>query len=565
MDPIAVAEGQKQMKKLYNLSIDPVNIGAAIHQISSAFGSSSGVTLTPQNRLNASNFNPSYVGASTLLLHQNMSPENLQLGIPPSHLNLPYPQQLRSSIMTPHSSHSRSLSQQSFFSLDGLPPLSPSLYCDPSTTPLLSNSISTNVPKEESVVNPSIPVPLNRDHTFQLGHSVLPRKGHRRSSSDTPLGISGFIPSSPQMVPSATWMDLHNSVSKGERSGFEKPIQLVMKDEAPADCFNAKPLIERKDDVMDDLVSVYMNLDNIDNLNNISAADDSSKTFESSDNEVESRVIGKTNIAHGETSFCLEERREGTKRSSNGDIAPGGRHRRSFSLDSSIGNLNIDDESPKLPPLGNGVDQRQRSPSNSADGKTSEINMDFGNGEFNEVELKKIMESDKLTEIALSDPKRAKRILANRQSAARSKERKVRYISELEHKVQTLQTETTTMSTQFTKLQRDNSELKTENNELKFRLQAVEQQSQLKDALNETLSAEVQRLRLAVTELGGESILAGCMARQRAINLQRFQLQQEQASQLEQSQAQNHHPQNETQTQSHKIQRQPQNDKATAY
>lgn len=45
------------------------------------------------------------------------------------------------------------------------------------------------------------------------------------------------------------------------------------------------------------------------------------------------------------------------------------------------------------------------------------------------------------------------RILANRQSAARSKERKMRYIVELEHKVQTLQTEATTLSAQFTKLQ----------------------------------------------------------------------------------------------------------------
>ena len=45
------------------------------------------------------------------------------------------------------------------------------------------------------------------------------------------------------------------------------------------------------------------------------------------------------------------------------------------------------------------------------------------------------------------------RILANRQSAARSKERKMRYITELEHKVQTLQTEATTLSAQLTLLQ----------------------------------------------------------------------------------------------------------------
>lgn len=42
---------------------------------------------------------------------------------------------------------------------------------------------------------------------------------------------------------------------------------------------------------------------------------------------------------------------------------------------------------------------------------------------------------------ALLDAKRAKRILANRQSAARSKERKLRYISELERRVAVLESE----------------------------------------------------------------------------------------------------------------------------
>ncbi|XP_054797917.1 bZIP transcription factor 29-like isoform X2 [Prosopis cineraria] len=572
-----------------NQGIDPASTGTdtGMQLIGSAIFSSPGATLRPQNRFNAPspNFNASQMGASALLMQQNFSPENLKPGIPPSHPNIPssshYPpisefqsasQQLRSPNMRPRSSHSRSLSQHSFFSPDCLPPLSPSLYCEPSATPL-SNSISPDVSMEESVVNshgPGISMPVNRDHAFQAGPSVLPRKGHRRSSSDTPLGISGFAQSSPQLVVSPTWMNLENSISRGENSGLEKPIQLVKKelkkDEGHVDSYNAKPMVERKEDVMDDLISVYMNLDNIDNVN-LSGAEES-KTFESSDNEVESLVSGKTTSTQGATSSFVEERREGIKRSSNGDIAPGSRHRRSFSLDSSIGNLHIGDDSPKLPPLGNGV--CQRSPSNSADGKTFEINMELRNGEFTELELKKIMESDKLAEIASSDPKRAKRILANRQSAARSKERKVQYIAELEHKVQTLQSETTTMSTQFTTLQRDNSHLKSENSELKFRLQAMEQQSQLKDALNETLTAEVQRLRLAVTELGGEPILSGCIAaRQHAINQQRFQLQHEQPGQLKRSQMQ-HQPQEETQPQSHQIQHnelnlQPQNDKATAF
>jgi hypothetical protein len=46
-----------------------------------------------------------------------------------------------------------------------------------------------------------------------------------------------------------------------------------------------------------------------------------------------------------------------------------------------------------------------------------------------------------------------RRVLANRQSAARSKERKMRYIAELEHKVRVLQSEAKTLSTQFTLLQ----------------------------------------------------------------------------------------------------------------
>ncbi|XVE58915.1 hypothetical protein DITRI_Ditri05aG0001200 [Diplodiscus trichospermus] len=116
------------------------------------------------------------------------------------------------------------------------------------------------------------------------------------------------------------------------------------------------------------------------------------------------------------------------------------------------------------------------------------------------MEAKKAMPPDKLAELWTIDPKRAKRILANRQSAARSKERKARYILELEGKVQTLQTEATTLSAQLTLFQRDTTGLSTENAELKLRLQAMEQQAQLRDALNEALKKEVERLKIATGE-----------------------------------------------------------------
>lgn len=110
---------------------------------------------------------------------------------------------------------------------------------------------------------------------------------------------------------------------------------------------------------------------------------------------------------------------------------------------------------------------------------------------------KKAMPAERIAELALIDPKRAKRILANRQSAARSKERKIKYTGELEKKVQTLQTEATTLSAQLTLLQRDTTSLTAENRELKLRLQSMEEQAKLRDALNEALREEVQRLKIA--------------------------------------------------------------------
>ncbi|CAL5426991.1 unnamed protein product [Camellia sinensis] len=122
-----------------------------------------------------------------------------------------------------------------------------------------------------------------------------------------------------------------------------------------------------------------------------------------------------------------------------------------------------------------------------------------GLGDANEV--KKAIPPEKLAEIWAVDPKRVKRILANRQSAARSKERKARYVVELERKVQSLQSEATNLSAQLTIYQRDTTGLITENAELKIRLQAMEQQAHLRDALNEALKQEVERLKIATGEI----------------------------------------------------------------
>lgn len=116
-------------------------------------------------------------------------------------------------------------------------------------------------------------------------------------------------------------------------------------------------------------------------------------------------------------------------------------------------------------------------------------------------DAKKAISDAKLAELALVDPKRAKRILANRQSAARSKERKMRYIAELERKVQTLQLEATTLSAQLAMLQRDTTGMTSENSDLKIRVQTMEQQVQLQDALNDRLRDEIQQLKVATGQV----------------------------------------------------------------
>ncbi|KAJ0976542.1 hypothetical protein J5N97_012016 [Dioscorea zingiberensis] len=185
----------------------------------------------------------------------------------------------------------------------------------------------------------------------------------------------------------------------------------------------------------------------------------------------------------------------GRSESSSGGSRPsGGIHTRSLSMDAAFfDGIGI--------PTSSAFQERKpghHRRSGSMDGTTSPFE---GESALTSDYAKKAMAADKLAELALIDPKRAKRILANRQSAARSKERKIRYTSELERKVQTLQTEATTLSAQLTLLQRDTTGLTAENRELKLRLQAMEQQAHLRDALNDALRDEVQRLKIATGQI----------------------------------------------------------------
>ncbi|KAK9129583.1 hypothetical protein Sjap_010070 [Stephania japonica] len=558
-----------------------------LHRVQSSFGTSS--SSLPKQNLSINRFDLAHLNTLqnrglSRPVPQNFSPESCKR--PPSYPHIPplspFSQipvsratQLGAQSFSHGHSHSRSLSQPAFFSLDSLPPLSPSPYRDSSSTSI-SDAISGDVSGEDRDGSAQTQTPLPptflRGNSMRVGEGLPPRKAHRRSSSDIPFGFSASIESSPSGIPPRGQIILDRSASVKETSGVAKQIQSVKRemDWEREGGNNVEGMGERKSegDVADDLFSAYMNLDNMETLNSSGTEEKNHEDLDSrasgtktngadsSDNEAESSMNESGNEAQQPYHGSSTERREGTKRSAGGDIAPTNRHSRSISMDSFMGNLpNFGDESPKLPPSP-GNRTSLHSHSDSLDGTNSTFSLEFGNGEFTGAELKKIMANEKLAEIAMADPKRAKRILANRQSAARSKERKMRYISELEHKVQTLQTEATTLSTQLTMLQRDSAGLTSQNSELKFRLQAMEQQAQLRDALNEALTGEVQRLKLVTSEMGSGNS-SSCITQQLSMSPQLFNVQHQQPTklnnmyQLQQQQQQQQQPQNNSTSTKH--------------
>lgn len=435
--------------------------------------------------------------------------------------------------LIPIPTHSRSLSQPTFFNLDSLPPFSSSI---PSPTSSADVALDAPIPLQLSRTNSGGVVGSGR----ASGDGLPPRKAHRRSQSDIPFGFLQTCSDSNNNINSALLPPLPNN--------HQFPSHLI----SPRSNYTGKFVKKETDNESsvereDDLFNAYLNLENMDTLNSSETEDkredsraSGSKTMDSSENEAESSV---------NSGSSLQLLKDGNKRSAVGDPSPislsSSRHNRSLSMDSLMGKMNFGDELVKMPPSP-GVGGGSHSRSGSMDGVTnSAFSLEFGNGEFTAAELKKITANEKLVEIAMADPKRVKRILANRQSAARSKERKMRYISELEHKVQTLQTEATTLSAQLTMFQRDSAGLVSQNNELKFRLQAMEQQAQLREALNEALTAEVHRLKLAA----GEAQLANSLNQQMQLNSQNYPRQQQQMQNQQQSSQISHYQQQQQQNQ----------------
>lgn len=411
----------------------------SMQRVQSSFGTSSSSINQQKHQQQQQNFLMNQLEIPQLSMPQfrgqirqfspNLGVENgsKRVGIPPSHPQIPpvspYSQipvsrngsqqiGVQNFSTSPGASHhSRSLSQPAFFAHDLLPPLSPSPYRESGVTEQVSADVSM---EEREGCSSSLlpPSPFTRGRVG--GESLPPRRGHKRSNSDIPFGFSTMMQPSPSSMPL--------------RSPGAQPVQLVKRESSwdKGGESNGEGTGERKGDVdiVDDLFTAYMNLDNIDAFNSsetdeklgyenredIDSRASGSRTNggESSDNEATSSVNESGSSMSKPGVSSLPEHREVSKRNAVGDIAPTSRHYRSVSMDSFMGSMNFADESPRMPPSP-GSRPGQLSPTNSIDSNGNAFSLEFGNGEFSGAELKKIMANEKLAEIASSDPKRAKR------------------------------------------------------------------------------------------------------------------------------------------------------------
>ncbi|KAJ1290460.1 hypothetical protein BS78_02G245300 [Paspalum vaginatum] len=340
-----------------------------------------------------------------------------------------------------------------------------------------------------SLLSPSLPKPLffSTESLGPLPYSAAPAAGAavRRSPPS---------PGSEQQGPSASGLPPRGAGHRRSRSdflvGFSRPHQLSLP-VAPAAEGHSKSTDAA---ALEELFRSYRDQKV---LGVLGSAGDSS-------NERKEHLQGNQVSGQLARSPANSSDNEAESWATGGGSANHPRHSRSLSMDSIMGNLSFGamgqvSPSPRLllpPPeagAGGSLSHTASGPSGGAAAAASSNKL--ASGEFSESEMKKIMANDRLAEIAIADPKRVKRILANRVSAAKSKERRQKYMGELERKVHVLQMETTTLASKAALTQREYEALKIQNNEMKIRLQALDQQALLKDALNEALSSEVQRLK----------------------------------------------------------------------
>ncbi|KAH7423733.1 hypothetical protein KP509_12G070700 [Ceratopteris richardii] len=352
-------------------------------------------------------------------------------------------------------------------------------------------------------------------------NALSKRNGHRRSHSEVPCtfstGMDAFVENNPMETPMLSRDAVRKEIPPHKSEAMKIHVKQELYWENEEDQGDMEAAAEQGDrDGGDDLFSMYIDVEKIDRIQDRDVADSSESNRRGTESVTRSRASSSASRDNERLPLVSSEKGESFQRSTGSDGEDSGKEEEGCMVDSKEGVLGTHDnqqlkeevkcedscvsyharhasiDAVVLSLKGENDTQQITSPTEDKavrhqhslsmdDGLKLKLN--FSKGDFSVGEIKKIMANDRLTEIALVDPKRAKRILANRQSAARSKERKMRYIAELEKKVQTLQTEATTLSAQLTLIQRDSTTLFNENSELKLRLQAMEQQAKLREGI----------------------------------------------------------------------------------
>ncbi|XP_073291069.1 bZIP transcription factor 29-like [Primulina huaijiensis] len=290
---------------------------------------------------------------------------------------------------------------------------------------------------------------------FGIGAGI---QAHRRSTSEVvPSQSSGLIPwKSPGAL---DMVQAVNSDPNCARRGVNNNTEMM--GGGRSEMVN----------VDEDVFSTFMDLDYIDASNPSGAAGKSCGNEVQGALDCQDKVIGVDGCETEENSSADESWRstckrpagvssmpemgEGLRRVSEGDVSQMNLHQRSVSDDSFMQNTNLDDGFLEIPSYPGTLPPGQllSSITSSSELNSNAVGTTLGGVAFTGSDMNKIMENHKLSEIALRDPRRAKRILSNRRSAARSKERKLRYVAELEHRNMTLQNENTMLASQLAQLE----------------------------------------------------------------------------------------------------------------
>ncbi|CAA7047954.1 unnamed protein product [Microthlaspi erraticum] len=118
----------------------------------------------------------------------------------------------------------------------------------------------------------------------------------------------------------------------------------------------------------------------------------------------------------------------------------------------------------------------------------------YANDRLTESELEQIVADDRLVELAQKNSKIVKRILSNRRSAARSKDKKVKYMADLEKQVDDLKKQV--------------GELKIESYRASVRVRYLERENMEMDMMNKELGARLQETEEETARLRGNGVMA---------------------------------------------------------